>query len=57
MIADLKGANDSRDIVSGCSLVLGVALGRYRCQTGKPSQAGFPPEQGTYKAASNGRNL
>lgn len=31
MIADLKGTDDSRNIISGCSLVLDVALGRCRC--------------------------
>ena len=31
MIADLKGADDSRDIISGCSLILGIALSGYRC--------------------------
>lgn len=57
MIADLKRTDDSRDIIPSCSLVLGVALGRYRCQTGKPNQAGHASEEETYKAASNGRNL
>ena len=57
MVADLKGADDSRDIISGCSLVLSIALGRYRSQTGKPSQADYASEEETYMAASSGRSL